>query len=218
MKRKIFFVFSVLFCVYAFFGTGFLDIDYRGLKRYMKFENLKELFSDDGSGERIEEKYNESMDRKRLRDLKILSELVRDYRFEVGYFPLQDAARVFQKGPVVVFLTRVPKKIKKPKITIFNFPVANFERELERVLARDIELPLETQTESDESGRPLTYIYIASKQNYYISVYTYGEFSFAKKIGENNYKVEIGSKPNVAGKIWRHEELMANPDFQEAIR
>lgn len=150
----------------------------------------------------------------RLRHLKHYGQLIQEYREKTGEFPYQGAADV----PIYVNIAndqQIAYTKGGPPYAHKQIPVAEFISKLESGLGRPIEERYDPQFRPVH--KPNFYIYMVHKDYYFFAVHLYQPFPFAKKVGENYYKVEISNMANEQNKAHLPQELFASPDFTKAI-
>ncbi len=160
------------------------------------------------------EGYQHDMDIARLQDLQTLGNHIEAYHARTGTYPLTPNDDV----PTYVLIATEEQQPRGggPPQPHRNGRVQDLEAELERVLAIDVQMPFDPQRVAT-SGRPNFYIYMVRRGAYHLAVHVHNPFSFARRIGDHHYKVEISNAPNPALNIMPLQQLLANPDFQAAI-
>ena len=85
--------------------------------------------------------------------------------------------------------------------------------ELERVLGRTVQIPVDPQ--QVPVNKPSIYIYVLYQGVYDVSVFLHQEFSFARALGPYHNKVAIASRSYPRAGIWTAEQLKKDPQFIE---
>ncbi|MDB2705431.1 hypothetical protein N9Y67_02695 [Pseudomonadota bacterium] len=92
----------------------------------------------------------------------------------------------------------------------------DFIVELQSKLGNEIEIPFDLQ--KVPVNKPNFYIYMVVGNAYFLAVHVHHNYSFANKVADYYYKVEVTNNQNVNRKgTWLREELLANESYKKAI-
>lgn len=136
----------------------------------------------------MEKTYQNDMDKRRVRDVEYISKIIYEYYQILGKYPLQD--KVKNKN-ITVFLTN--KKIEKAFIDQNNeqgfelHSLEEFEKEIEKVLGRELDLPEDPQKVPTYAAN--FYIYFVNKESASVMGNLYSKNDFTVDAG-NYYKYE----------------------------
>ncbi len=160
--------------------------------------------------------YQRDVDIIRLNDLQEIGGYIEEYKKETGDYPYSAKSNI----PVIVNIaTKEQQEIFKnapgPPFQHTKVSAVSFTKELEKGLARKIKMPFDLQRRPN--GRQNFYSYMIVEGRYYLAVHLYNEYSFAEKVAENWFKVQISNISQSNVPIWKYEELLTNPHFHEAI-
>ena len=157
-----------------------------------------------------EDRYQHDIDIARLNDLKVMGAYVEEYRNVKGRYPFEGEYDV----PVYVYIaTRGQQKYVKgaPPVEHVRVGVKDFIAELEEGLGTSVLLPFDPQKVPVK--KPNFYIYMIDSGTFNLAVHLYSEFSFARKVSEHYFKVEVSNSPNTSYGIWPYEDLLKDKDF-----
>ena len=164
----------------------------------------------------MEAAYQHDMDITRLNDLKEIGGYIEEFKAKTGNYPFIGVVDVPLYAQIATKdQEEIIKNSKGPPYEYKTVYAADFIKVLERGLGRKIVMPFDPQQKP--SGRQNFYTYMAVKDQYFFAVHLYNEYSFAQKIGDNWYKVEISNKPQPNPLTWDYKALVTNSDFQKAI-
>ncbi len=161
------------------------------------------------------EDYQRDADIVRLQDINSFGQHLAEYFKKTGRYPLQGKTKL----PIYVFLaTTEQQKYTKPGPDYPHEIVSLKEllKDMESVLDTSISVPFDPQRYPD--SKPNFYIYKTENLFYNFAVNVHHPFSFARKITDNFYKVEISNYPNLKQKIFTYDTLVNNEYFQTALK
>jgi hypothetical protein len=172
-----------------------------------------------GTSRRIQQQF----DRRRLNDILAIARLINEYESKTGHFPFADRAdgkpvavviatkeqlaRDKGRAPIMLDLKSravdgeapaAPQKIEK-------LTLEELTKELESGLGRSVTLPCDPQRVP--VNKPSVYVFTCYLGVFDVSAYLHNALPFARKLGEFNYKVAVGSRSNGAAAIWTCDEL-----------
>lgn len=163
-------------------------------------------------------KYQHDADIARLNHLVTVAGYIEEYKEKTGHYPLADRTT---KGIPNFTLIGLKENQDSESIPMEHTRTSQeeLEKELSRVLERDITLPIDPQTKRNNE-RPLIYIYMTSsveEDYYYFSVMTHNEYSFTRKISEFYNVLEVSSEPNAERNVKTYQQLLEDEDFQREL-
>ncbi|MEE8575343.1 MAG: ankyrin repeat domain-containing protein [Thermodesulfobacteriota bacterium] len=148
---------------------------------------------------KLELGYQEGADKKRIEDVHHIAGLIEDFHDKVGYYPL---ANDFTP-PIEVLITN-----KKYNYSLPTLPLANLENELEYVLDREINLPLDPQ-KVDALGGQRLYQYFTNGKDYTLSAFLFYQTEFTLPKAEHSYMYQVSSRNLIARKAFSLKEVRA---------
>ena len=163
--------------------------------------------------EKMDRAYQHDADIFRLRHLKYFGELIAEYHQKNGKYPLQG-----ESDTQHYVLIAAPHQQKYTEGTPEQFKVTDVER-LRSVLqeGQDRNIAFKYDPQKVPVNAPNFYIYMVEGDSYFFAVHLYSERSFANPQGKHYHKLEItNEEPNRRG-LWKFDDLLNNPDFQDAI-
>jgi len=160
------------------------------------------------------ESLQHDLDISRLEDLKVLSGHIEKYRELTGKYPFEGAVNI---PNYTLIATREQQKyaVGGPDYNHRKTPAIDFVTELQDKLG-DIEVPFDLQRVP--VNKPNFYIYSIVDDVYFLAVHVHNDFSFANKISDHYYKVEVtnrnsGNRPGT----WFRSELLSHPEYNAAL-
>lgn len=151
----------------------------------------------------------------RLQDVATLSGYIEEYKRITGRFPFEGEV---QYPHYVHVATKEQEKYAEggPPYQHKRTSAKEFVVELQSKLGSEIEVPFDLQRVP--VNKPNFYIYMVVGEVYFLAVHLHYGYSFAKKIGDTYYKVEVTNNPNANRKgTWLRKELLENKAYQKAI-
>ncbi len=158
----------------------------------------------------FEVSYQHDKDIIRLNHLKYWGKIIEEYHSETGRYPLQEDVNL----PNYVFIANEWQRKRIRKAVPYSHKITDmkeFIEVLEVGIGRKFDIKYDHQKIS--VTKPNYYIYSIHRNQYFFAVHLYNSFSFARKVADNYYKLEISNIPNLSKKIWIYSELMKNKDF-----
>jgi hypothetical protein len=173
----------------------------------------------------------EDFDRIRLDHAFVIGALLDEYRAKAGMFPFEDGT---DSVPAVVIIgsadqERRNQELIRIRVDLYlratnGAPAPRFDRvafhtmkefqdELERVLGRAAQVPVDPQ--QFPVNKPSIYIYVLYRGVYDVSVFLHQKFSFARPLGPYHNKVAIASRSYPRDGFWTAERLKKEPQFIE---
>lgn len=155
------------------------------------------------------------LDQVRLRDLKILSGLIEDYRDVTGRYPFQGDTDL---PHYVRIATREQQKYfgEGPPYEHKNSTAKQFVSELQAKLG-DIEVPFDLQRVP--VNKPNFYIYLVNGDAYFLAVHLHNDFSFSTNISRFYNKVEVtNNEQAVRPGVWLRSALLDHPEYNAALQ
>lgn len=161
------------------------------------------------------ESLQHDLDIARLEDLKVLSGHIEKYRELTGRYPFEGVVNI---PNYTLIATREQQKyaVGGPSYNHKKTPAIDFVSELRAKLG-DIEVPFDLQRVP--VNKPNFYIYSIVDDTYFLAVHVHNDFSFANKISDYYYKVEVTNRNggNRTG-TWFRTELLSHPEFNAALQ
>jgi len=161
------------------------------------------------------ESLQHDLDITRLADLKVLSGHIEKYRELTGKYPFEGAVNI---PNYILIATREQQKyaVGGPSYNHKKTPAIDFVSELQEKLG-DIEVPFDLQRVP--VNKPNFYIYSIVDDVYFLAVHVHNDFSFANKISDYYYKVEVTNRDsgNRRG-TWFRSELLSDPEYNAALQ
>ena len=161
------------------------------------------------------ESLQHDLDISRLQDLKVLSGHIEKYQEVTGQYPFEGAVNI---PNYTLIATREQQKyaVGGPEYDHKKTPAIDFVSELQAKLG-DIEVPFDLQRVP--INKPNFYIYSIVDDVYFLAVHVHNDFSFANKISDNYYKVEVTNRSsgNRTG-TWFRSELLSHPEYNAALQ
>ncbi len=171
----------------------------------------------------------EDFDRIRLDHVLTINSLVNEYIEKVGHFPLSNYSEkpvyvkiateeqiTNDKGRSNVFLdlnTRiVDGNIPKQPKGIEEVTLQEFTSELEKVLQRNVEIPVDPQ--KVPINKPSLFYYTYYLGVFDVTTFLHNNFSFARNLGEFHNKLTVGHRSYPKSGIWTPEELIEQQEFK----
>lgn len=157
--------------------------------------------------------YQHDADILRLEHLRHLGGLIQEFHERTGTYPLARPGDT----PNYVFIASPSQRRYMSPIPVEHTTdgVDALERELERVLGRDIVIPFDPQLVP--ANKPNHYVYMTRGQRYFLAVHLHDGSGFARQLGPHYYKLEISSRPNPAQSIATYDALLADAEFRRRI-
>ncbi len=159
-----------------------------------------------------EQAYQDDCDVVRLQHLIYYGNLIEEYKSKVGKYPFEG-----EKQQVYAFVYNNTQKYycddTNPYPHIQKTP-KEFFSELEKGLGRQIDQLFDPQYVP--SDRPVFYIYMIDKNQYFFAVHLSKKYSFSKKVDTKYYKTEISNIRDEEYQVYKMEELENNEEFKEA--
>jgi hypothetical protein len=173
----------------------------------------------------------EDFDRIRLDHLFVITKLIDEYQLKAGRLPFEKSA---DGKPVAVIiasegqldrnqgqgLVRLDLKTRASDGIVPEAPkriemrtVNEFVEELKAVLEREIDLPVDPQRVP--VNKPCVYVFTSYLDVFDVSAYLHNSLPFARKMGDFNNKITIGSRSYPESGIWTADELMQQPEFRK---
>jgi hypothetical protein len=150
----------------------------------------------------------------RLKDIATLSGYIEKYKEITGKYPFEGEVNI---PHYVHIATKEQEQYAKggPPYEHKKTSVQNFIKELQSKLGNDIQIPFDLQRVP--VNKPNFYIYMVISDVYFLAVHVHNDFSFANKIADYYYKVEVTNNPNAKGKgTWLRGELLTNQAYIDA--
>ena len=146
----------------------------------------------------------------KLTDLAYLSEILEAYHSFAGEYPFAGDAPV----PTYVYIATREQREDIPDGPPYEHRVRDVREligELERVLSRSIEIPFDPQRVPD--SKPNHYVYRIDGDIYYLGIHLHEAFTFARRVDQCYYKVEITNDRNPPDGAWNPVDLMGSRDY-----
>lgn len=169
--------------------------------------------------------YQHDMDINRLRNLKVLGQLIEKYKEKMGYYPLQNQLDSYEEIYVHIGTPSQEEQAKKfipnhmreminsGKLKIIE--TGQFYKVLQNGLGEKVSPVFDLQKAALHI--PNVYVYATNKDSYYLAIYTFNYFPFSQVLGRFIYKNEISNQPINKPKVWSYNDLMNNEDYKKAI-
>lgn len=151
----------------------------------------------------------------RLQDAATLSGYIEEYKRITGKLPLEGEV---EYPHYVHIATKEQEKYAKggPPYQHKRSSVKDFIAELQSKLGNEIEIPFDLQ--KVPVNKPNFYIYMVVGDVYFLAVHVHHDYSFANKVGDYYYKVEVTNNPNANRKgTWLRDELLENGAYIKAV-
>jgi hypothetical protein len=151
----------------------------------------------------------------RLKDLSTLSGYIEKYKEITGKYPFEGEVNI---PHYVHIATKEQEQYAKggPPYKHKKTSAKDFIKELQSKLGNDIQIPFDLQRVP--VNKPNFYIYMVMGDVYFLAVHVHNDFSFANKIADYYYKVEVTNNSNAKSKgTWLRSELLANQSYIGAI-
>ena len=155
-------------------------------------------------------KYQHDADILRLNDLRVMGEIIQEYKEKTGTYPLEGITDL-QHFVLIGTGEQIHPDLERPDIEHEETSTEDFERILSEGLGREISLPLDPQLRA--TMKPNFYIYMIESDRYFLAVHLHESHGIAKEVGRFYYKLEVS---NVADPpmYWDFNELMADETYQ----
>ncbi len=159
--------------------------------------------------------YQHDADIVRLRHLKYLCELIREYYIKVGHYPLQSDTQIEN---YVHIASPSQRKYTEggPPYNYIKTDLEKFKMVLEKGLGRKVDLPFDPQLVP--ANKPSFYLYMVKGDRYFLAVHLHNGEGFARKIGPYYYKVEVSNVAIPEQQIFTYDGLMANSEFSRRVK
>lgn len=162
--------------------------------------------------------FQDDADIYRMKHIKYYGKILEEYKKKTGEYPFESLS----KEPVYVFIAhdRQEKYAQNMgeqnpnKHTVVSFK--KFVKEIENKLGRKINQYFDPQYAADI--KPNFYIYVFKDNKYFFATHVSNYYSFAKKLLNNYYKVEISSSPPSNSKIMTYSDLIKNKSFIKQLK
>ena len=151
----------------------------------------------------------------RLKDLAILSGYIEEYKKRTGKYPFE--GEVPYQHYVHIHTKQQEKYAKGgPPFQHKRTSVKDFITELQSKLGEVIEVPFDLQ--KVPVNKPNFYIYMVVDNVYFLAVHVHHDFSFANKVADYYYKVEVTNNTKAIRQgTWLREKLLSNEAYVKAI-
>lgn len=150
----------------------------------------------------------------RLQHIQYYGGLIEQYKKKTGYYPFQGETEL----PTYVHVAH-EKQIEFtrgwPPFSHRYFSFQAFILELESALGFPIDEHYDPQFRPVD--KPNFYIYLVRDDTFFFAVHVHQPFSFARKVGENHYKVEITNHPTSRNKAKSPEKLFESAAFRAEV-
>ena len=169
---------------------------------------------DDGFPFKSSKGFQKDADIVRLKHLKYYGELLEKYYIIKGKYPFQGK----DTKPVYVYIAndKQEKATKEgPNIPQVTIPLSDFIAEIEATLGHDIEEYYDPQYGGDY--KPNFYMYMVTQNVYFFAIHVHQPFSFAKKVSDFNYKVEISNYANFRNRANDPKNLFNSSEFKKEL-
>ena len=150
----------------------------------------------------------------RLRHLKYYGELLKEYNKITGKYPFQEQKDV----PIYVHVAndeQIEFTTQGPPYPHETIPFKEFVEEIEEVLGKEICEYYDPQYRPDY--KPNFYIYMVTGDTYFFAINVHQPFTFAKKVADHYYKIEISNHPNSQNQAVRFEQLLNSTEFNAKL-
>ena len=141
----------------------------------------------------MESKYQHDMDRVRITHIDYLHTLIQEYLIKSGRLPLQENIK---ENDIQVYITHseLPGWLieQSKKLPIESYPSKKLELDIERVLARDINMPSDPQ--NIETYAPNVYIYMVTSEWACVAAHLYSPTPKTRNVQDRYYKYELCTK------------------------
>lgn len=151
----------------------------------------------------------------RLKDIATLSGYIEKYKEIAGKYPFEGEVNV---PHYVHIATKEQEQYAKggPPYQHKRTSVQDFIKELQSKLGNDIQIPFDLQRVP--VNKPNFYIYMVIGNFYFLAVHVHNDFSFANRVADYYYKVEVTNNSDANRKgTWLRSELLANEAYINAI-
>lgn len=147
----------------------------------------------------------------RLKHLKYYSDLLTEYHEKTGSYPFIGKVEV----PLYVYIANEKQVKYTEEGPAYEHKVASFSEfvsELEDKLGRGVAEYYDPQYRP--VNKPNYYVYMASGNSYFLAIHVHQPFSFARKVADDYYKVEISNNPSPKNKAHDPKLLFELPNFK----
>ncbi len=141
-------------------------------------------------------------DQGRVNDIHLIASIIEEYDKTKGHYPFWENWQNVEKGmvavPILVHMSsrKLPEEFQYPPTGISGLVISTeeFEEYLSKGLKRSINLPRDDRPiKSPQGNWPHFYQFQYDGHNYFLSCYLNSAIPFARKLGDNFYKYEVGS-------------------------
>ncbi len=170
--------------------------------------------------------YQHDADIVRLKHLKYLCELIREYYMKVGHYPLQYLVKAghdplqsdIQLDNYVYIASPSQRKYTESGLPYNHIKtdLEKFKMVLEKGLGRKINLPFDPQLVP--VNKPNYYLYMVKEDRYFLAVHLHNGEGFARKVGPYYYKVEVSNIAIPERQIFTYDGLMTNSEFSRRVK
>lgn len=161
------------------------------------------------------EELQHDLDIVHLKDVATLSGYIEEYKKLTGQYPFEGQV---EYPHYVHIATKQQEQYAEggPPYQHKRTSVKEFIVELQSKLGNEIEIPFDLQ--KVPVNKPNFYIYMIVGNTYFLAVHVHHDYSFANKVADYYYKVEVtnNSIKNRKG-TWLREQLLANEAYIKAI-
>jgi hypothetical protein len=150
----------------------------------------------------------------RLRHLQYYAGLIEEFHAKTGQAPLQGRSKL----PVYVHIAnneQLRSAKGGPPYPHVVVPLADFVKELEQALGRRIDEYYDPQL--GPLHKPNFYLYMVRGDAWFLAVHVHQPYSFAKRIAEHYYKIEVSNVASAQNKAWSLHELFTSDAFRAAV-
>jgi len=168
-------------------------------------------YNQDRNPEYTSAAFQKDADIVRIRHLKHYGELIEKYYAAKGKYPFQ----VKGDDPNYVYIAHDEQEKAVKGDSDFPhdvIPLKEFIAEMEAALGYEITEYYDPQERPDY--KPNFYIYKVYQDSYYFAIHVHQPFSFAKKLGEFYYMVEISNYPSFRHRAYNPTSLFSSPEFE----
>lgn len=168
----------------------------------------------DGFPIKTSKSFQKDADTIRLKHLKYYGELIEKYYAVKGKYPFQGN----NKNPIYVYIAndKQGKAIKEgPDSPHETGPLSDFIAEIEKTLGNKINEYYDPQYGGDY--KPNFYIYMIYQDVYFFAIHVHQPFTFAKRISDFYYKVEISNYATFRNRANDPKILFSSSEFGKEL-
>lgn len=155
--------------------------------------------------------FQKNADIMRLKHIQHYGDLIASYKEKTGYYPFQGLNEI----PIYVYVAndeQIEFTEGGPSYSYRWISFREFILELENALGHSVEEFYDPQFRP--VNKPNFYMYLIKDDTYYFAVHVHQPFSFARKVAEHYYKIEITNKPTSQNRAISPETLFNSPEFK----